>query len=119
MILAAGLGTRLKKLTKNTPKPLIKINGKPLIEFAIMLIRRTAIKEVVINLHFEGSQIKNYLGNGSRYGLRFFYSMEKNLLGTGGGVKKAQSLLGNQSFVLINSDILCNINFTFIGNGLG
>ncbi|MFH1761373.1 MAG: nucleotidyltransferase family protein [bacterium] len=110
MVLAAGFGTRLKPYTNKIPKALMPINGEPVIFRTLKMIRRTGIKEVVINLHHLAQLIRDAVGDGSRWGLCIKYSHENKILGTGGGVKNAQGLLGNKTFLIINSDILCNID---------
>ena len=93
MILAAGLGTRLRPLTHSLPKALVSVAGRVLIEYPLLFLRSQGIKEVVINLHHLGEQIREALGDGELYGMRIFYSPEDPLLDTGGGIKQAQSLL--------------------------
>ena len=90
MILAAGLGTRLRPLTNTIPKPLLPIAGTPLIVWNLLLLKRHGIHDVVINLHPLGPMIEQALGNGSRYGLKIYYSHEPVILGTGGGIKQAE-----------------------------
>lgn len=106
MILAAGLGTRLRPLTYKTPKPLLPVKGRPLIDYNLELLLAAGIKEVVINLHHLGPQIRRHVGNGRRYGLKVRYSNELKILGTGGGIKKAERFLKGGAFVVINADVL-------------
>jgi len=108
MILAAGLGARLRPLTDNLPKPLLPINGRPLIRYTLLLLKKYGIKEVVINLHHHGDKIKEALKN--EVGLKINYSFEPEILGTGGGLKKASSFLSDGPFFVINGDILVDIN---------
>ena len=108
MILAAGLGTRRGELTATIPKPLIKIQQHYLIEFPLTLLKKAGIREVIINTHYLAGQMEQTLGDGSKYGLHIIYSREETILGTGGGVKKAEELIGSEAFVLINADILCD-----------
>jgi len=110
MVLAAGFGTRLKELTQNTPKPLLKVHDRPLIGYALHMLRMAGISEVVINLHHLGGLIKDELGEGRKFGLKISYSEEPEILGTGGGLKKAESLIGDSRFILVNSDIICDID---------
>jgi len=110
MILAAGLGTRLRPLTNIMPKALVPIAGRPLIEYSLLFLRSQGITEVVINLHHLGEKIRAALGDGSLYGMRIFYSPEDPLLETGGGIKNAQPLLGGETFVVINSDTILDLN---------
>ncbi len=110
MILAAGFGTRLRPLTYHTPKPLLPVRGRPLIEHNLRLLKEAGIKKVVINLHHLGEQIKSFVGNGQRYGLKIHYSNERKILGTGGGIKKAQKFLTGGPFIVINGDVLIDID---------
>lgn len=106
MILAAGRGERMGALTEVTPKPLLKVGSHYLIEYAIAQCQRAGITELVINLAYHGDQIKQALGDGSRYGVDIAYSFETERLETGGGIVKALPLLGDQPFVVLASDII-------------
>jgi NDP-sugar pyrophosphorylase family protein len=106
MILAAGLGTRLKPITDELPKPLVPVVGIPNIVRIITHLKRSGIFEIVINTHHLPHLLEQALGNGSRYGVAIAYSSEKEILGTGGGIKQALPLLGDQTFVVINGDAL-------------
>ena len=112
MILAAGRGLRMGELTKSTPKPLIEFHGKPLIVWHLEKIRAAKIKNVVINLSYKGYQIQNYLGNGSQWDLNIKYSEENPVLETAGGIKKAISLINSDPFIVINSDIFTNYDYS-------
>lgn len=109
MILAAGLGTRLRPLTDNLPKPLLPVGGRPLIEYNLLLFKKYGITEVFINLHHFGEKIVQKLGNGSNIGMKIRYSEEAELLGTGGGIKKMASRFGDETFIVINGDIVIEI----------
>ena len=87
MILAAGLGTRLRPLTDTIPKPLLPVGGTPLVLWNLLLLRANGIQEVIINLHYLGAMIEEALGDGSRWNMRITYSYEPELLGTGGGAE--------------------------------
>lgn len=110
MILAAGRGARMRELTNHIPKPLIKVKDKYLIEYAIANLQQAGIKEVVINISYHGEQIKSTLGNGERYGMKFYYSEEPERLETGGGIFQALSLLGDDPFIVISSDIITDFS---------
>lgn len=110
MILAAGLGTRLKPLTETTPKALLLIAGRPLITYQIKLLAHYGCQEVVINLHWLGQLIEKELGSGKKYGIKIHYSYEEKILGTGGGILKAAPFFGSAPFVVMNSDILIDVN---------
>jgi len=84
--MAAGKGTRLHPFTDNNPKPLIRVGGISLIERNILKLKENNVSEVIINVHHFGEKIINFLGDGSSYGLKISYSLEKELLGTGGGI---------------------------------
>ena len=111
MILAAGRGERLLPLTERLPKPLIPIGGAPLIEHQLRWLQRAGIAEVAINLHHLGERIAAALGDGSDIGVRIAYSREETLLDTGGGVRAALPLLGDEPFLLLNGDIWTNYPF--------
>jgi len=106
MILAAGRGARMGALTAETPKPLLKIGGRYLIEFSIAALVKAGIRDIVINICYQSEKIKTALGDGARYGANFHYSEEVEALETGGGIFKALPLLGNDSFIVLSSDIV-------------
>lgn len=110
VILAAGLGTRLLPLTQTVPKALLPLQNKPLISYPLALLRRYGLKEVAINLHHLGDQIHQTLGDGSPWRLKIHYSWEKEILGTGGGIKKASSLFPNESLLIMNCDVLIDLS---------
>ena len=110
MVLAAGQGMRLRPITDSQPKALVPVAGRPMIEYALLLLRHYGICEIVINLHHCGEQIENYLGNGSKLGLRISYSHEAELLDTGGGLLKAKPFLQDGTFIVINTDALIDVN---------
>ena len=106
LILAAGRGQRLRPLTDTTPKPLLEVGGKPLIEHHLERLASAGFRELVINLSHLGDQIRDSLGNGAKWGLNIHYSPEPpGALGTGGGIKQALPLLGESPFAIINGDV--------------
>jgi len=112
MILAAGRGKRMGALTDDLPKPLLMVAGKPLIERLIERLVAAGFTELVINLAWHGEKIRDYLGDGSRWGATIEWSDEGPLpLGTATGVRRALTLLGKQPFLLVNSDMAGNIDF--------
>jgi MurNAc alpha-1-phosphate uridylyltransferase len=112
MILAAGRGERLRPLTDATPKPLIAVRGRPLIEWHLQALARAGVRDVVINLSWLGAQIRAALGDGSRHGLSIAYSDEgATALETGGGIFQALPLLGDAPFLVVNGDIFTDIDF--------
>lgn len=114
MILAAGLGTRMRPLTLNTPKPLLKIADKPMIQHHIERLRHAGFNELVINHAWLGEQIEAALGDGSELGVDIRYSAETEPLETAGGIVKALPLLspdGKSPFAVINGDVFCDYPF--------
>jgi NDP-sugar pyrophosphorylase family protein len=111
MILAAGFGTRLKPLTDAEPKPLVKVNGTPMIEFVIERLVEFGIKEIVINTHYLAEQIEFYFREND-FGVKITLSHEKEILGTGGGIKNAEKFLKSEdAFIVHNVDVLSDIDF--------
>ena len=110
MILAAGRGERLRPLTDSTPKALVEVGGRTLLERHLDRVAEAGIRGVVINLGWLGERIVSRIGDGSAFGLKVSYSDERDeVLETGGGVHKALPLLGEQPFVVINADILTDM----------
>lgn len=106
MILAAGRGARMKPLTDTTPKPLLPLKGRPLIEYHLANLSKAGIREFVINTGWLGEQIPAALGDGKRWNARIHYSHEGwPALETAGGIQKALPLLGEEPFLLVNGDV--------------
>ena len=112
MILAAGLGTRLRPLTETTPKPLLPVGGMPLIVWNLLLLRAGGIREVMINLYYLGSMIEEALGDGTRWDMQITYSYEPELLGTGGGLKAVEEFFEGKPFLVMNGDTLINLDLS-------
>jgi NDP-sugar pyrophosphorylase family protein len=112
MLLAAGLGTRLRPLTDNFPKCMVPIAGKPVLEYNLEWLRRYGIHEVLINLHYLPHVVKDYFGDGSNWGMKITYSLEKEVLGTAGGVKKGAWFFDKGAFFVWYGDNLstCDLN---------
>jgi MurNAc alpha-1-phosphate uridylyltransferase len=105
MIFAAGRGERMRPLTDTTPKPLLKVRGRPLIVWHIINLVKAGITEIVINHAHLGAQIEEALGDGSRWGAKLLYSREETALETAGGIATARALLGEEPFVAVSGDI--------------
>lgn len=121
LIFAAGLGTRLKPLTNTTPKAMIPVCGKPLLEHVICKLIKAGTTEIVVNVHHFAEQIIDFIEQKNYFGITIHISDERDeLLETGGGIKKATSLFSKSSepFLIHNVDILSNINLTefYLGN---
>ena len=110
MILAAGLGTRLRPLTNTIPKPLLPVGGTPLIVWNLLLLKRHGFRQVVINLHHLGPMIEQVLGSGSKFGMRITYSHEPVILGTGGGIKQAEPHFSGEPVLILNGDTLVELD---------
>ena len=113
MILAAGRGERMRPLTDSLPKPLLKVQNKALIVWHIEKLAQNGFTEIVINIAHLGHLIPQLLGDGSRWGVTISYSDERTsgALESAGGIKKALSLLGDETFLVVNGDIFCDYNF--------
>jgi MurNAc alpha-1-phosphate uridylyltransferase len=105
MLLAAGYGKRLAPLTLETPKPMLEVAGKPLLQHHIERLAACGIRDLVINTSWLAEQIEDYFGDGSQFGVSISWSREPQPLETGGGIAKALDLLGHQPFLLVNGDI--------------
>jgi len=111
MILAAGRGERMRPLTDRTPKSLLAVGGKPLIEWHLDKLARAGCRCVVINHAWLGEQIEARVGDGERFGLSIRYSGEGEALETAGGIAKALPLLGDAPFLVVNADIFTNMGY--------
>ncbi len=105
MILAAGRGARLAPLTDTKPKPLVEVNGKPLIVYHIERLASAGFKQIVINTAWLGEMLPKALGDGRQWNIELIYSNEIEALETGGGIKNALPLLGHAPFFVINGDV--------------
>jgi NDP-sugar pyrophosphorylase family protein len=116
MILAAGLGTRLRPLTDNRPKALVEVAGRSLLEITLTRLESFGVREVIVNVHHFADQILGYLQAHGKFGMRIEISQEHNLLDTGGGLKKAawffldDAAAKHAPFLLHNVDVLSNID---------
>lgn len=111
MILAAGLGNRMRPLTLHTPKPLLEVGGKPLIVWHIEKLAAIGLTEIVINTAWLGEKLAQALGDGSQFGVKILWSHEGEGLETAGGIIHALPLLGNQPFILLNGDVWTTMDF--------
>ncbi len=112
MILAAGLGKRMRPLTANLPKPLLKVQGKPLIEHQIEKLVAAGVSGIVINHFYLGDMIEAAVGDGKRFGVEISYSRETTRLDTAGGIIKSLSQLQDDSFIVVNADIWTDFEFS-------
>lgn len=105
MILAAGIGERMRPLTEHTPKPLLEAGGRPLIAWHIEALAALGLRDLVINVSHLAEQIVDWCGDGSRWGVQIRYSQEPEPLETAGGIQRALPLLGNAPFLVVNGDV--------------
>ncbi len=109
MILAAGKGTRLRPLTLHTPKPMLPLAGRPLLERVITHLRECGVDDLAVNLHHLPDVVQDYFGDGRRLGVKLRYSVEESLLGSAGGVKKLQSFF-EETFLVYYGDVFTPAN---------
>jgi mannose-1-phosphate guanylyltransferase len=112
MILAAGLGTRLRPLTDKKPKALMPVVNKPIIGWVIEYLKKHGIDQIVVNAHHHYRQIVDYLDGGRPFDCEIQVRVEPEILGTGGGIKNTEGFWGSDPFIVINSDILTDINLS-------
>jgi mannose-1-phosphate guanylyltransferase len=110
MVLAAGLGTRLRPVTHAMPKPMVPVLNRPVMEHTARLLARHGFTETIANLHWFPETIEGHFGDGSRFGIELSYRREERLLGTAGGVRNAADFLGD-SFLVVAGDALTDIDF--------
>ncbi len=120
MILAAGLGTRMRPLTDHVPKPLLPVGGEPLIVWHLKALLRAGIRDIVINTAWQGRKLESALGDGRRWDVRIQWSHEPDgqPLETAGGIIQALPLLGHEPFLLVNGDIWLRKHFTPLRDAL-
>jgi NDP-sugar pyrophosphorylase family protein len=113
IILAGGLGTRLKPLTDATPKPLLPVRGKPIIQWGVENLAKYGINEIIFSIGYKAEMIKGFFGNGERLGVRIYYNIESEPLGTGGAVKDIVKKFSiSEPFVLIWGDNIADFNIS-------
>jgi NDP-sugar pyrophosphorylase family protein len=110
VILAGGLGTRLRPFTENIPKAMVPVAGKPFLEHQILFLRSQGIEEILLLVGYRAEQIKDFFGDGSKYAVRISYSQEEEPRGTGGALRLAQPKL-QSSFLLLNGDTYLPMDF--------
>jgi mannose-1-phosphate guanylyltransferase len=105
MVLAAGLGTRMRPLTLLRAKPVLPVLNRPLLHWTLEALARAGVREVVVNLHHLPGTIRHAVGDGSAFGLRVLYSYERAILGSGGGPRKVRRFFGDEPALLVNGDM--------------
>lgn len=112
IIMAGGEGKRLKPITGSTPKPLVPLCGRPVMEHIILLLRRHGITDICAALKYRPGDIKNYFGSGEKLGVRLEYRVEQTALGTAGGVKNCADFYGSEDFLVISGGAACDIDLS-------
>src|SRR4051794_24931925 len=110
--MAGGEGTRLRPMTTSMPKPLLPVVNRPIMEHVLRLLKRHQLTETVITLHFLGSMVRSYFGDGEDLGMDLTYATEEKPLGTAGSVKNAAAALSADTFLVISGDALTDIDLT-------
>lgn len=110
MLLGAGLGTRLRPITYELPKPLVPVLDRPVMSHILRLLARHGFEQAIANLHYFPEMIRDYFGDGSDHGVELSYSYEEELLGTAGGVRNVRDYLGDETFLIISGDALTDID---------
>lgn len=115
VLMVGGLGTRLYPLTKNTPKPMLKVGDKPILETIILNFKKYGFTEIILSVSYKSEIIENYFGNGSKFGVNIEYVHEEKRMGTAGALSLIREKLSEPFFVM-NGDLLTNINFEHMMN---
>jgi len=110
VILVGGLGSRLGALTKSTPKPMLKVNGKPFAHYLVKKLKKQGVQNIIFSTGYCGDQFVDFFGDGSDYGLNIICIKEPNALGTGGAIKFLKPYL-DEEFIVMNGDSLFDINY--------
>jgi len=110
-LMAGGFGKRLMPLTKTTPKPLLNIGGKPIIENLILQLKKYGFKQFFVSVHYKAEMLKNFLGDGSKYDINIVYIEEDQPLGTAGSLGFLKGKLSFENILLMNGDLLTKVDF--------
>jgi NDP-sugar pyrophosphorylase family protein len=106
MVLAAGLGTRLRPLTLLAAKPVLPVLNRPLLHWTLEHLARHGVRKVMVNTHHLPGTVRRALGDGTAFGIDLSYSHERTILGTGGGLRKVRAFFGDEPFLIVNGDVL-------------
>ena len=110
IIMAGGQGTRLKAVSGDTPKPLVPLCGKPIMEHIVTLLKENGFTDICVTLKYRPQDITDYFGDGSRFGVKMQYRIEQEALGTAGGVKNCADFYGDEDFLVISGDAACDFD---------
>ncbi|WP_077612312.1 nucleotidyltransferase family protein [Clostridium sp. Marseille-P2415] len=112
VLLAGGLGTRLRSVVSDRPKPMALIEEKPFMEYVVMELRKHGVTEIIFAVGYKGSMVEEYFKNGSEWGIRVSYAYEEELLGTAGAIKNAGQKVTEDRFLVLNADTFYQIDYT-------
>ena len=104
VILAGGMGTRLKEVVSDVPKPMAPVNGAPFLEYLVRQLVRWNVRDIVMSVGYKWESIRDYFGDGSAWGVTIRYSVENEPLGTGGAIFQAAHMVSSDSFIVMNGD---------------
>src|SRR6185369_751360 len=110
IIIAGGLGTRLRPLTYRLPKPLVPVANRPFLEYQVALLRQHGIDDLVFATNYMADRIEDHFGDGTRFGVRMRYALEEQPLGTGGAIRNAADLFPGETVVVFNGDVLTDFD---------
>ena len=110
LLLAGGLGTRLRKIVSNRPKSMAFVANRPFLEYLILQLKRHNLTDIVLCIGYLGEQIQEYFGDGSKWGVHISYSYERKPLGTGGAIKLAEWLIKEDNFLVMNGDSFLDVD---------
>jgi mannose-1-phosphate guanylyltransferase len=116
MVMAAGLGTRLRPITYEVPKPMVPVVNRPIMEHILALLARNGLDHVIANLHWFPDTITDHFGDGSSLGVELAYSYEEQLLGTAGGVRNVREYFGNEPFLVMAADALTDVDLAAVAD---
>lgn len=111
ILLAGGLGTRLKSVVSDRPKPMALVEDKPFMEYLVHQLTRYGVDQIIFAVGYKGSMVEEYFGDGSRFGVPISYAYEETLLGTAGAIKNAGKLVTDPWFLVLNADTFYQIDF--------
>lgn len=112
VLLAGGPGLKMRPFTYEMPKSLFPVAGKPLLEYSIELLRKYEIRDITVIISHLGEKIRDYLGNGKKYGVKINYAKEEKPMGTGGALRQAEKFLNSGTFLVLHGDILADVNLS-------
>lgn len=110
LVLAGGLGTRLRPLKLKVPKPMAEVASKPFLEHLLKALKDGGVRDIVLLVGYKKRAIEDYFGDGKKWGMNIRYSREGKLLGTGGALKNAEKFVSGRDFLLLNGDTSCEID---------